>query len=484
MVCQSRVKETMSATTTILMTLIAYKVILLGIGWWASKRVANESDYFLAGGGLGSWTAGLSYAASTSSAWVLLGFTGMVFTQGVVGLWLVPGIFAGYCFTWLVMGPRLNAETAEKGHITIVDFITAGLSPYYKRIIGLVCAAMIIFCIIFYVSSQFQAAGNALNSVFGLSSSKAIILSAVIIVIYCALGGFWAASVTDALQAAVMMLACLIVPVVILSAAGGFGSVIETLHTNEHHDYFSFTNGATGMAGIGLAMGLLGTGLGALGQPQLLNRIMAVRSNQERKKAAAITIGWGIVIYTGLICLAFSARALKIETGGESLFFAATEQYLPPVLAGIIVAAVLSAVMSTVDSLFLAAASAVSHDSGVTYATPQRALLFGRLAMIGVAVLAVILTLTLPQDIFKRVLFSWVALGAAFGPVILVKCLGWRVGERSILYAILVGFFIAVIAYNIPGPIAEIVEKWVSWAIGLSILAIGRKRSYDELAKP
>ena len=474
----------MSATTTILMTLIAYKLVLLGIGWWASKRVADESDYFLAGGGLGSWTAGLSYAASTSSAWVLLGFTGTVFTQGVVGLWLVPGIFAGYCFTWLVMGPRLNAETAEKGHITIVDFITEGLTPRYKRIVGLICAAMIIFCIVFYVSSQFQAAGNALNSVFGLSSAKAIILSAVIIVIYCVLGGFWAASITDALQAGVMMLACIIVPIAILVAAGGFGSVIETLHAHEPHDYFSFTNGAAGMAGIGLAMGLVGTGLGALGQPQLLNRIMAVRSDKDRKKAAAITIGWGFVIYSGLICLAFSARALKIDTGGESLFFAAAEQYLPPVLAGIIVAAVLSAVMSTVDSLFLAAASAVSHDSGLTYATPKQALQFGRLAMICVAVLAVILTLTLPQDIFKRVLFSWVALGAAFGPVILVKCLGWTVGERSILFAILAGFTLAVTAYNIPGPIAEIVEKWLSWGVGLSILAIGRMRSRDAGAMP
>jgi len=220
-----------------------------------------------------------------------------------------------------------------------------------------------------------------------------------------------------------------------------------------------------------------------LGQPQLLNRIMAVKSDRERKKAAAITIGWGVVIYTGLVCLAFAARALKIDTGGESLFFAAAEQYLPPVLAGVIVAAVLSAVMSTVDSLFLAAASAVSHDSGISYATPKRALFFGRLAMIGVAVLAVTLTLTLPQDIFKRVLFSWVALGAAFGPVILVKCLGWTVGERSILWAILAGFLIAVVAYNIPGPLAEIVEKWVSWCVSLTILAIGRTRPRDAGAR-
>jgi len=469
----------MSETTIVLMTLIAYKLVLLGVGFWASKRVSDESDFFLAsgsdGGGLGAWTAGLSYAASTSSAWVLLGFTGMVFTQGAVGLWLVPGIFGGYLMTWLVMGPKLNAETASKDHITIVDFITDGMDGTLKRVTGLVCAALILFCFVFYISSQFQAAGNALDEVFGLGLAEAVILGAVVIVAYCLLGGFWAASLTDALQAAVMVLACILVPMATVMAAGGVGAVMEIIHTRETHDYLSFTNGAVGMAGIGVAMGLFGTGLGALGQPQLLNRIMAVRTQAERKKAAAITIGWGVVIYSGLVCLAFAGRALQIETGGESLFFAAAQAYLPSVLAGIVIAAVLSAVMSTVDSLLLAAASAVSHDSGVQYASPKRALLFGRLAMAGVAVIAVLLTLFLPQEIFTRVLFSWVALGAAFGPVILTACLGLRVRDEFKLVAIAVGFGLAVTAYGIDGSAADVIEKWGSWAAGLVILVLGRK---------
>ena len=469
----------MSDTTIVLMTLIAYKLLLLGVGWWASKRVSDESDFFLASGGegsgLGAWTAGLSYAASTSSAWVLLGFTGLVFAKGVVGLWLVPGIFGGYLLTWLVMGPRLNAETAAKGHITIVDFITEDMGASLKRLTGLLCAALILFCFVFYISSQFQAAGNALDEVFGLSISKAVILGAVVIVAYCLLGGFWAASVTDALQAGVMLLACLLVPIATVMAAGGIGAVIDTLHATQHHDYFSFTEGAVGMAGIGAAMGLFGTGLGALGQPQLLNRIMAVRSQSERKKAAAITIGWGLIIYSGLICLAFAGRALNVETGGESLFFAAAQNYLPPVIAGVVIAAVLSAVMSTVDSLLLAAASAVSHDSGIKYDGPKRALFFGRLSMVAIAVFAVVLTLTLPKDIFSRVLFSWVALGAAFGPVILTKCLGWRVADGFKFAAILLGFSIAVGAYNVAGPTADMIEKWGSWAAGLLILFLGRR---------
>lgn len=450
--------------------------MLLSIGFWASKRVKTEGDFFLAGQGLGAWTAGLSYAASTSSAWVLLGFTGLVFSQGVVGLWLVPGIFGGYLLTWLVMGPKLNAETAERGYITVIDFITGDVATKWKRLIGIVCALMILFCFVFYISSQFQAAGNALTEIFGMSSAEAILIGAAVIIIYCLLGGFWAASITDALQAVIMMIACILVPVAAVSAAGGLGEITNMLHANETEDFFSFTGKAVGMAGMGLAMGLFGTGLGALGQPQLLNRIMAVKSAAERRKGAAITIGWGVVIYSGLVCLAFAGRAMQLETGGESLFFAAAEAYLPAILAGIVIAAVLSAVMSTVDSLLLAAASSVSHDMGIEYSDPKKALLFGRIAMVTVAVFAVLLTLYLPKDIFSRVLFSWVALGAAFGPTILTKCLGWHVKGGFVLTAILLGFFTAVIFANIPGSGADVIEKWVSWVLGLTILFLGKRR--------
>jgi len=138
---------------------------------------------------------------------------------------------------------------------------------------------------------------------------------------------------------------------------------------------------------------------------------------------------------------------------------------------------VLSAVMSTVDSLLLAAASAVSHDMGFRYSTPQRALFFGRLAMVGIAIFAVLMTLYLPKDIFSRVLFSWVALGAAFGPSILMKCLGWRVRGGYVFAAITLGFFIAVGFANVAGPMADVAEKWGSWVIGLLILTAGRLKN-------
>ena len=471
----------MSSQTVVLITLVFYKIVLLAIGYWASKRVTSEGDFFIAGkgagGGLGPWVAGLSYAASTSSAWVLLGYTGFVFSAGFKALWLIPGIFCGYALTWLVMGPRLNAETAERGHITIVDFLTADAGPKWRGRIAALAAVLIIFCFVFYVAAQFQAAGNAFSSTFGLGLVESVILGAIIIVAYCLMGGFWAASITDTLQALVMVGACILVPLVAIKAAGGLEPIMSTLHAREAPSYFQFSGGAVGLAAIGGALGLLGTGLGAAGQPQLLNRIMAARDTRARLQGAAITIGWGTLIYIGVTLLALSARALLPDTPSEAIFFATAEAYLPPILAGIVLAAILSAVMSTVDSLLLAAASAVSHDLGVARLMPGRELLAGRLAMIGVAIISVILTLYAPDSIFDRVLFSWVALGAAFGPAALSRCFGWRASGVYVFFAVLAGFSIAVIASGMSGTLADVCEKWLSWIVGFSILFAGKSKA-------
>ncbi len=468
----------MSSQTVVLITLIFYKFVLLGIGFWASKRVVSESDFFIAGKGqgtgLGPWVAGLSYAASTSSAWVLLGYTGFVFSVGFKALWLIPGIFGGYALTWLVMGPRLNRETAARGHITIVDFLIADVSQKWRVRIAALAAVLIIFCFVFYVAAQFQAAGTAFSSTFGIGLVESVILGAVIIVAYCLMGGFWAASITDTLQALVMVGACLLVPIVTIVSAGGLGAIMDTLHANEAPAYFHMSGGAVGLVAVGGSLGLLGTGLGAAGQPQLLNRIMAVKDRKARLLGAAITIGWGTLIYLGVTLLALAARALLPETPSEQIFFAAAEAYLPPILAGIVLAAVLSAVMSTVDSLLLACASAVSHDLGAARFMPGREVLAGRLAMIAIAVLSVVLTLTMPDSIFDRVLFSWVALGAAFGPTVLSRCFGWRVLGIYIWAAIASGFMVAVVASGMDGPLADLSEKWLSWIVGFAILFVGK----------
>ena len=440
-----------STSAVVLASLIIYKIMLLGIGVWASFRNKTSEDFFLGGRALGPWVAGLSYAASTSSAWVILGFSGFVYSIGVSAVWMVPGIWAGYAVVWLYFGPRLHRESNEHQHITSTDFLLqdAPASPYRRRA-SLLAASLILACFIFYIAAQFDAAGTAFAHHFSLSVTEATLVGATIVLVYALLGGFWAVSVTDTIQAGVMLIVCVSVPAATLIASGGYDAVLDKLLLAEGPAYLAINGGHPSLVFIGFVMGSIGMSLGALGQPHLMSRLMAIKGNKERRQGFAIAISWGIVVFVGMIFLGLAGRAaLPDLASSEVLFYASAEQFLPPVLAGIVVAATLSAVMSTVDSILLAASGAVAHDMGFNARYPGYAMLISRLSMLLIAALAIALTLTLPDSIFNRVLFAWSALGAAFGPIVLWRCLGFSVSAKVAFWSMLSGFSTTVMFYSL-----------------------------------
>ena len=440
----------MSQTAVIAVSLVAYKIVLIAIGLWASRRVHDKTDYLLGGRNLGPWVAGLSYAASTSSAWVLLGFSGFVFAQGVVALWMLPGIWGGYVAMWLWCGPTLRRESRERGWLTSTDLIAANTTPSSRRAIAGVAALLILFCFVFYIAAQFAAAASAFTSNFDMSFEAAVLLGAGIIVVYCLLGGFWAVSVTDMLQGVVMASAAIVVPLAALIAAGGPQGIVEGLARNEDLAALAWQGGMAPMMLAGFALGVASIGLGTLGQPHLIARLMAVRGERERRQGFAIAMTWAVVVYIGMTVLALSARAMVLDTSsGEDLFYLAAQRFLPPVLAGIVIAAVLSAVMSTVDSLLIAAAAAASHDLGLGKRLPGGELWVSRGVMVCIAVFAVVLTLSLPDSIFNRVLFAWSALGAAFGPTLCARVTGREPGGWARLASMLTGFGLTVLFYSL-----------------------------------
>lgn len=440
----------METSTVVLITLIAYKVILIGVGLWASRRNRTETDFFLGGRGLGPFVAGLSYAASTSSAWVILGFSGFVYSIGLSALWMVPGIWAGYVVVWLYFGERLRRESSTHGQITLTDFLLQDADTAARKLAAVVAALLTLVCFVFYIAAQFDAAGKALAEHFAMSVPQAVVLGAGIVLVYSLLGGFWAVSVTDTLQAVIMMLVAAGVPIAALVAAGGPAEVWKVLSVSMPSDYLSINGGHMGLVWLGFVTGLIGMSLGALGQPHLLSRLMAVRGSAERQAGFRIAITWGVFVYIGMAVLGLSGRALLPDlANAETLFYHAASKYLPAMLAGIVIAATLSAVMSTVDSIMLAAAGAVAHDMGVNQGFPQRQLLASRVVMFGIAVLAVVLTLSLPDSIFNRVLFAWSALGAAFGPIVVWRVLGFHVGARTALGAMVAGFTTTVLFYSL-----------------------------------
>ena len=440
--------DDLGATASIvLITLIAYKLGLILIGVLASRFTRDETDFFLGGRKMGPWVAGLSYAASTSSAWVLLGYTGFVYDQGVSALWMVPGILGAYAVIWLFFGPRLRAESAKDGHITSSDYIAARAGRW-KGWVRVVCGLLVLFTFMVYIAAQFGAAAVAFESQFQLSHWEGVLLGAWVILIYALMGGFWAVSLTDTLQAAVMALISLVLPVLALMSAGGVSGVIATLSATMPPAYLDPMGGRGLFAFLGFAFGIASIGLGALGQPHLLARLMAVRDDHARVRGFTIAIGWGVIVHGGMAVLALSGRALVMDApDGEALMYEVAGRVLPVVLAGIVNAAVLSAVMSTVDSLLIAASASAVNDLGLDKRFAGREMLVSRLTMATLCGLAVVLTLSLPASIFDRVLFSWSALGAAFGPVIVARVCGVEPRGLAILGAILTGFTLTVVFY-------------------------------------
>lgn len=467
----------MEKTTAILLTLVVYKLTLLAIGLWANRRTADNADFFLGGRKLGPLVAAISASASSSSAWTLLGVSGAAFTLGLPSLWLFPATVSGFLINWYFLAPRLLRIGHASNAVTLTDVITGDRDHALYPLIVRVASVIILFSFIFYVASQFQAAGGAFASTFGMSNEVAIFTGGLIILLYTLLGGFWAVSVTDTLQGLLMALCAVLLPVIAVVAVGGPAALLEGLrHTGLPHE-LSATGVYSGIAGFGFVIGTLGIGLGYPGQPHVVNRFMALRGDRALRQARVIAVGWACLVYAGMLVLGLAGRVLMVGTSGvdEQILYGVANALLPPVFAGIVIAAVLSAVMSTADSQLLVAASAVSHDLGNLRRGQQPGVSASRWVVAVLCLLAVLLAIYAPDRIFSRVLFAWHAVGSAFGPLVLMKSLGREVDSRAILGCMLSGFGLTVFLHARPDMPGDFAERLLPLIVALTVAVAGSR---------
>ncbi len=444
----------MSTATIILVTLVVYQLALLGMGVWAQRRTCDTSDYFLAGRSLGPFVASISYAASSSSAWSLLGVSGAAFSMGLGALWLMPGIVTCHTIAWFVIAPRLQRQAHEHEHITVTDVLTHGTAGRGRMLITVIASLIILFCFMFYVASQFQGAGNTFAANFDMGRDLSIAIGGVVVLVYTVLGGFWAVSVTDAMQGVLMCIAAVLLPIFALIAIGGPEQLITGLQQVSTEAQMSLTMGNAGLLGLGFVLGLALIGLGAFGQPQLLNRFMALKDERALKQARVMAIFWFAVVLTGMLIAGWCGHVLYPEAANrEILFFTMTADLFPAIIGGIITAAVLSAIMSTADSQLLVAASAIAHDlnGGKLRTDGRKALLISRITITVLCLFSILIAIYLPATIFDRVLFAWNGLGAAFGPLIFAHIVSRQIPARTSIAAMLTGFLLTAVIYSMPG---------------------------------
>jgi sodium/proline symporter len=470
----------MTRVQAILATLVIYKVVLIAIGLWATRRNRDDADFFLGGRRLGGFIAALSASASSSSAWTLLGVSGAAFAWGISALWLFPATLLGFLINWLWVAPRLWRLSGETGSITLTELLASDAEEGARRAIVVLSSLAILFAFLFYIAAQFQAAGNAFAASFGLSPRTSIAIGAAIIVAYTLLGGFWAVSVTDSVQGLLMAASAIILPVVALTAVGGGTALVAGLEAHPGAHGMSMTREYPGLLGLGFVLGTLGIGLGYPGQPHVVNRFMALRDGTALARGRVIAIGWAVIIYSGMLLLGLSARVLfNGIPDGEQVLFHAANSLLPAAVAGVMTAAVLSAIMSTADSQLLVAASSVSWDlrrlRRGSEARPSRGLADTRAVVVAVSLVAMTLAIFAPATIFSRVLFAWHALGSAFGPVLMLRLAGRPAGGKATVASIATGFGLTVAFYLMPDAPGDWVERLVPFFAAATVAMAVRR---------
>jgi sodium/proline symporter len=438
--------------TTATLSFWIYTLAIMGVGIYSARYGRSSSaDFFLANRGIGAWVAALSSSASAESGWVTLGLVGMAFQTGIGALWIIPGTVLAFLFNWLVLANRLRRSASNKDAITIPDVLAGNFSGRYASIIRLLATLIILTMLSAYIAAQFNAAGKMFDAMLGWPYQSGVIAGTLIVLIYTMSGGFRAVAWTDVIQALFMVGAVVILPAVLLVELGGVDAMWHRLNSLEGAGTLTHPlAGKTGMALIGFLAVWLGIPLGYTGQPHLLVRFMATRDAAAIKRGAIISTTWVFLLFSGAVLLGIFARAYYgVLDDPETILPRVAAELLPGVIGGMMVAAVLAAICSTADSQLLVTASAVSHDLYVRvlgrHPDNRTIVLFDRLAVLAVGIIAMGIALGEVRVVFDFVLYAWAGLGAAFGPALILILLWKRTSAAGVIAGILVGYVAAIV---------------------------------------
>ncbi|WP_078592539.1 sodium/proline symporter PutP [Evansella clarkii] len=467
--------------TATLVTFIVYLVGMLAIGLVAYRMTNNLSDYVLGGRRLGGGVAALSAGASDMSSWLLLGLPGYAYVAGMEAIWISAGLAIGAYLNWQFIAKRLRKYTEYAGDsITVPDFLENRFRDKTKML-RVVSAFVILVFFAFYTSAGLVGGALLFETSFGLTYTQALWIGAIVIISYTFLGGFLAVSWTDFFQGILMFLALIIVPLVAISEMGGWSETVNAVGNIDpaHLDVF---------AGVG-AIAILSNvawGLGYFGQPHIITRFMAIRSTKEVPKARLIGMTWMVLalfgaIFTGFVGIAYFAGGgpgAPLAAGSEeTVFIAFTQLLFNPWIAGFLLAAILAAIMSTIDSQLLVSSSAITEDFYKAIfrknASQTELVWVGRLGVLVIALIAVFLAYNPESTVLDLVAYAWGGFGAAFGPVIILALFWKRMTGNGALAGMIVGFATVIIWSNLQGGLFDLYEIVPGFVLGwITIMAV------------
>ena len=445
---------TLPAMDPVLGAFVGYLVVVVAIGVWASRfSSGGVGEFFLAGRSLNRWVVALSAVVSGRSSWLILGLSGLAWAQGVSALWAAVGyIVVEFVLFWTYAG-RLRRFSGAHDCLTLPDVYAARFDDR-RGVLRLLIVAVLLVFLPTYVGAQFVAGGKTFASAFGVGETNGVLITAVIVLAYTVTGGFLAVSLTDVLQALFMVVALVVLPVVAITDKGGWGAVTAELSRLDATllDPMALS--------LGALVGLLGIGLGSPGNPHILVRYMSIDDPGQLRASALLGTAWNVIMAAGAVLIGLAGRAwfpvATLLPGGdrEALSVVLSEQHLPPVVHGIVLASIFAAIMSTTDSQLLVAASSVVRDvyqqflrkgrgaaGGVAdeAADSARMVRLSRVVVLVLVLVAIGLGLAGGELVFWFVLLAWGGLGAALGPTSILALYWKRTTHAGVVAGMAVG---------------------------------------------
>ncbi len=474
-------------------TFLFYIIVMVCIGLYAYKKTTSFDDYILGGRSLGSFVTALSAGASDMSGWLLMGLPGAIFLTGLSESWIAIGLIIGAWLNWYLVAGRLRVHTeVQNNALTLPDYFTGRFGDK-KKILRIISALVILVFFAIYCASGMVAGARLFESIFGMDYTTALWVSAIATMSYVCIGGFLAISWTDTFQAGLMIFALLLAPIMTYLALGDTAQFTQLIEVARPHA----SNMFTGVSTIAI-ISSMAWGLGYFGQPHILIRFMAADSVRSIPNARRIGMAWMILCLGGAVAVGYIGiayfqlhpeLAATVTKNPETVFMELTKILFNPWIAGIVLAAILAAVMSTLSCQLLVCSTTLTEDLYKAFlrkdASQNELVWVGRLMVLAIAVLAIILAMNPDSKVLGLVAYAWAGFGAAFGPLIILSLFWKRMTLNGALVGMIVGALTVIIWKNTMSSLGlyEIVPGFILSFISIIVVSLMDKAPSDEVVE-
>jgi len=462
-------------------TFLVYIFGMILIGFIAWRSTKNFDDYILGGRRLGSLVTALSAGASDMSGWLLMGLPGAIFIAGISESWIAIGLTVGAWINWKLVAGRLRVHTEYNNNaLTLPDYFT-GRFEDNSRVLRIISAVVILVFFTIYCASGIVAGARLFESTFGMSYETALWAGAAATILYTFIGGFLAVSWTDTVQASLMIFALILTPVIVIFAVGGLDDSMEVIKQKsiENVDMLKGLN-------LVAIISLMGWGLGYFGQPHILARFMAADSHHTIVNARRISMTWMILCLAGAVAVGFfgiayftnnPALATSVNQNSERVFIELAQIRFNPWIAGILLSAILAAVMSTLSCQLLVCSSAITEDLYKAFfrkhASQRELVWVGRLMVLVVALVAIALAANPDNRVLGLVSYAWAGFGAAFGPVVLLSVMWSRMTRNGALVGMIIGSVTVIVWKQFAWfNLYEIIPGFIFATLGIVVVSL------------